>query len=183
MQSPQAHIHANLHDIVRTLLPSIAGPRPQTVVQFTVRDKRVSAFVVVDRSAPRETVQVRDGRHTSPDASFSLSTADLRDIGSLGCVRGPVSMTGNPDVLSSFRDRFMSISTEGKARVEQLTSGPLDGERGSEIEHIRADSLSAAELIQRYAVASRPVVLTDAMPKWKASPWTPERIRSELGDT
>ncbi|HSS02920.1 MAG TPA: cupin-like domain-containing protein [Kofleriaceae bacterium] len=183
MQSPQAHIHANLHDIIRTLLPSIAGARPQTVVQFTVRDKRVSAFVVVDRSAPRETVHVRDGKHASPDASFSLSTHDLRDIAGLGCVRGPVSMTGNPDVLSSFRDRFMSISPEGKARVEEITSGPLDGEPGSEIEHIRADSLSAAEFLQRYAVASRPVVLTDAMPRWKASPWTPDRIRTQLGDT
>ena len=44
MQTAQAHIHANLHDIVRTLLPSIGGPKPQTVVQFTVRDKRVSAL-------------------------------------------------------------------------------------------------------------------------------------------
>jgi hypothetical protein len=186
MQALPSHLHSHLHDIVRTLLPAIAGGKPQTVLQFTVRDKRISAFVVVDRSAPRESVQIRDGRHTSPDASFSLSTADLRDIGSLGCVRGPVSMTGNPDVLSSFRDRFMSISPAGKARVEDLTRGPIDGEPGAdpgaEIERIRGDSLSADEFIARYAVASRPVVLVDAMPKWQASPWTPERIRSELGD-
>ncbi|HET9619870.1 MAG TPA: cupin-like domain-containing protein [Kofleriaceae bacterium] len=165
----QSQIYAHLHDIVRTLLPLPSG-KP-TVVQFAVRDKRVNAFVVADR-----TLQVRDGKHASPDASISLSTADLRDIGSLGCVRGPVPMTGNPDLLASFRSKFMSISADGKAKVEALTAGPQPA-----VERISAACLTSDEFIERFAVASRPVVLTDAMPKWAAAPWTAERIRTEIG--
>ena len=178
----ESAVHTNLHDIVRTLLPSIPGGKPQTVLQFVVRDKRVTAFVVVDRTHRGETLHLRDGRHGSPDASISLSTADLLDIRRLGCVRGPVSMTGNPQVISSFRDRFMSVSPEGKMRIEELTRASGASRYGAELERISAEAISPADFIQRYAVASRPVVLVDAMPKWKASPWTIDRIRSELRD-
>jgi hypothetical protein len=174
----ESHIHTNLHDIVRTLLPSISGGKPQTILQFTVRDKRVNAFVVVDRTAQRERLQICDGKHASPDASISLSAADLRDIGNLGCVRGPISMTGNPQLLTPFRDKFMSISPDGKARIEELTRASI----GPVIERIRTATISPAEFIKRYAMASRPVVVVDAMPKWKSSPWTIDRMRSELRD-
>ncbi|AGP37468.1 hypothetical protein BE04_23045 [Sorangium cellulosum] len=174
----QSELHTNLHDIVRALLPSVADGKPQTVVQFTVRDKRLSAYVVVDRTAHGEALRVEDGKHGRPDASIFLSTADLADIASLGCVRGPVSMTGSPPLLSSFRDRFMSISPAGKARIEEITRSQI----GAEVDRISVAALSPADFIQRYAMASRPAVIVDAMPKRNASPWTIERIRSELGD-
>lgn len=175
-----SQIHSQLHDIVRTLLPALPGEAPRAVVQFIVRDRRVSAYVAIDRSAPGEPLHVQDGKHASPDASIFLSTADLRDIGSLGCVRGPVSMTGDPQLLAAFRARFMSISPEGKARIEELTR---DRPAGAEIDRIRRGAISARDFIQRYAMASRPAVIVDAMPKLTASPWTIERIRAELGDT
>ncbi|MGK3983845.1 cupin-like domain-containing protein [Sorangium sp. So ce136] len=174
----QPELHTNLHDIVRTLLPSVADGKPQTVVQFTVRDKRLTAYVVVDRTAHGETLRVEDGKHGRPDASIFLSTADLADIASLGCVRGPVSMTGSPPLLSSFRDRFMSISPAGKARIEEITRSQIS----AEVDRISIAATSPADFIQRYAMASRPAVIVDAMPKRNASPWTIERIRSELGD-
>ena len=174
----QSQLHSNLHDIVRTLLPSVLGGTPRTVVQFTVRDQRVSAYVVVERAAHGETLRVQDGKHGSPDANIFLTTADILDIGSLGCVRGPVSMTGHARVLTSFRDRFMSISPEGKARIEDMTRSSI----GPEIDRISSNAISPADFIERYAMASRPAVIVDAMPRCSAGPWTIDRIRSELGD-
>ncbi|MBC7975041.1 MAG: cupin-like domain-containing protein [Myxococcales bacterium] len=175
MQSP---LHSQLHDIVHSLLPAVAGDTPQTVVQLMVRDRRLSVFVVIDRTAVGESLHVHDGKHARPDASIFLSTADLADIASLGCVRGPVAMTGSPALLGAFRDRFMSISSAGKARVEAITGEAI----GVEVDRIRIAETSPAAFIERYAMASRPAVIVDAMAKRAAAPWTIDRIRAELGE-
>lgn len=171
-------LHSSLQKVASAFILSIKTTIPnQIALQFYIRDKAVSAFVIIDATPSDQRCQVHDGKHLKPDMTIFLSEVDLLDIINLGCVRNSISIAGSQSLTLSFRTRFMLVSPEGRRLIEAKSAAQIIGPA---IDHVSVKSLSAADFISRYAVASIPVVISDAMTNWRASPWSVERMRSDL---
>jgi hypothetical protein len=151
-----------------------AIPR-QAVLQLVFKDTRNSAFIVTTGG---EGFALHDGRHKSPDISMFLTEADLLDLTDHGHIRNYVVVTGPVELILAFRNRFMSISHEGKVALEGRVAKSI---RLRAVSRVSLNSLSSNEFIEHFAVGSVPVVITEAMPRARASSWTVEKLVNAYG--
>jgi len=135
-----------------------AIPR-QAVLQLVFKDTRKSAFIVTGAG---KGFALHDGRHKSPDMSVFLTEVDLLDLTNHGHIRNYVVVSGPVELILAFRNKFMSISHEGKVALEARVAKSV---RLRAVSRMSLNSLSPNQFIERFAVGSVPVVITEAMPR------------------
>jgi hypothetical protein len=177
MTALRDRLAANLEETAKQIAASGSTWQAQSpVLQFVIRDKGVRAFVGLEEGRPGRLVY---GRHAKPNLAVYMTEADLESVAAMGGVRDYVTVHGDKDLVTAFRSLFMSLSADGRQRIEAAAAA---GPPLTDIDYVDATSLTAEEFVESYAAASRPAVLLNAMPHWRSAGWTPESLKATFGE-
>jgi hypothetical protein len=169
---------SSLQKVAALICARLRHPTSDTVVvQLFIRDKKTKAFGVSKGIENAQQVSLALGQHPKPDITLHMTMRDVEDLAQLGFVRAYVAVTGAENLAQQFRREFMTVPAWGKEAIDAIApTVPHE----SSIDRIEVGSISDSEFLERYAAASRPAIIVDAMPRCRQKTWSVERLRSEF---